>query len=51
MIAVSASGHGSIAGHSNPAFVDLGIVEDIVRQSGGHLEARSDAGRGTSVTM
>lgn len=50
MIVVSASGHG-VAGHPEPAFADLGIVEDIVRQSGGHLEVRSEAGRGSSVRM
>jgi len=30
---------------------ELGVVEDIVRQSGGHLEVRSEAGGGTSVKI
>jgi signal transduction histidine kinase len=51
MIAVSASGHGGIADHPKPVFAKLGLVEDFVRQSGGHLEAESEAGRGTSVRM
>ena len=51
MIAVSASGYGSIADHPDPAFADLGVVEDIVGQSGGHLEVRSEAGGGTSVRI
>ena len=51
LIAVSASGHDGIAGYPEPVFADLGVVEDIVRQSGGHLEVRSEAGRGTSVRI
>ena len=51
MIAVSASGHGGVAEHPEPVFADLGMVEDIVRQSGGHLEVRSETGRGTSVKI
>ena len=51
MIAVNASGYGSIADHPEPVFADLGVVEDIVRQSGGHLEVRSEAGSGTSVRV
>jgi len=51
MIAVSASGYGSIADHAEPVFADLGVVEDIVRQSGGHLEVRGEAGSGTSVRV
>lgn len=51
LIAVSASGHDGIAEYPEPVFADLGVVEDIVRQSGGHLEVRSDAGRGTSVSI
>ena len=51
MIAVSACGFGSIAEHPEPAFAELGLVEDIVRQSGGHPEVRSETGRGTSVRI
>lgn len=51
MIAVNASGYGGVAGHPEPAFADLGVVEDIVRQCGGHLEVHGDAGRGTSVRV
>lgn len=51
VITVRASGHGGVSGHPVPAFPDLGAVEDFVRQSGGHLEVRSDAGRGTSVRI
>ncbi|MFH1340532.1 MAG: response regulator [Pseudomonadota bacterium] len=51
MIAVSASGYGGIADRPEPVFADLGGVEDIVRQSGGHLEVRGEAGRGTSIRI
>jgi signal transduction histidine kinase len=51
MIAVSASGHGSIAGRPEPAFANLRMIEDIVRPSGGHLEVSSEAGCGTSVKI
>lgn len=51
MIAVSASGYGGIADRPEPAFADLGGVENIVRQSGGHLEIRGEAGRGTSIRI
>ena len=51
LIAVTAAGYGGIAEYPEPVFADLGAVEDIVRQSGGHLEVRSEAGRGTSVKI
>lgn len=51
LIVVSVSGHVDIAAHPEPVFADLGMVEDVVRQSGGHLEVRSEAGRGTSVRI
>jgi signal transduction histidine kinase len=51
LIAVTASGYGGIAEHSEPVFGELGMVEDVVRQSGGHLEVRSEGGRGTSVRI
>ena len=49
MIVVSASGLGANADHPELVFADRGMIEDFVRQSGGHLEVCSDAGRGTSV--
>lgn len=51
LIAVTASGHGGVAGYPQTVFAELGVVEDIVRLSGGHLEVRSQAGRGTSVKI
>ncbi len=51
LIAVIASGYDGIAEHSEPVFGELGMVEDIVRQSSGHLEVRSEGGRGTSVKI
>jgi signal transduction histidine kinase len=51
VITVSASGHDGVSDHPVPPFADLGAVEDFVRQSGGHLEVRAEAGRGTSVRI
>ncbi len=51
LIAVNASSHGGIAGHPAPVFAELGVVEDIVMQLRGHIEVRSEAGRGTSVRI
>jgi CheY-like chemotaxis protein len=48
MVAVNASGY---AGHSDRAFADIGAVEDFIKQSNGHINLRSDIGRGTSVKM
>ena len=33
------------------AFVEIGVIKDFVRQSNGHIEVRSEAGRGTSVEI
>jgi CheY-like chemotaxis protein len=48
MVAVNASG---CAAHPDRAFADIGMVRDFIRQSNGHIDVRSDAGRGTSVKM
>jgi hypothetical protein len=37
LIAVTASGYGGIAEHSEPVFAKLGMIEDTVRLFGGHL--------------
>jgi CheY-like chemotaxis protein len=46
MIAVNAS-----AARSDQAFVEIGMVEDFIRQSNGQIDVRSEAGGGTSVKM
>jgi signal transduction histidine kinase len=51
MIAVNATGHSAIADHPELVFTDIGMVEDFVGQSGGHLEVSRKAGRGTSVRL
>jgi CheY-like chemotaxis protein len=51
MIAVNASGHGIFADRPDRAFVEIGVIKDFVRQSNGHIEVRSEAGRGTSVEI
>jgi CheY-like chemotaxis protein len=51
MIAVSASGYGVSAADSDRTFVDLGMVGDLVKQSNGHVDVRSDGVGGTSVRM
>lgn len=51
MVAVSASGHGPVAGDPERIFGDLGTIRDFIDRSGGHIEVSSEAGRGTSVTM
>ena len=51
MIAVNASGHGAIADHPELVFTELSSIEDLVRQSGGHLEVSREAGRAISVRI
>jgi CheY-like chemotaxis protein len=46
MVAVNAA-----AVHPDRAFANIGMVRDFIRQSNGHIDVRSDAGRGTSVKM
>jgi CheY-like chemotaxis protein len=51
LVAVSAFRHGISPGHADRLFADLGIVNDFVRQSNGHIRVCSEAGPGTSVKI
>jgi CheY-like chemotaxis protein len=51
MIVVSASGYGVSAARSDRTFADLGMIENFIKQSSGHVDVRSDGGRGASVRM
>jgi CheY-like chemotaxis protein len=50
-IAVSASCYGIFADYQDRAFVDLGMVQDCVKQSNGHIKVGCEAGRGTNVEI
>ena len=50
-IVISASGHGAIAEYPERVFAGFGMIDDFIRQSGGHIQVHSEAGRGTSVKM
>ncbi len=51
MIAVNATGHGVSVVHSDRSVADLGMIEDFIRQSDGHIDVRNEGGRGMSVSM
>jgi CheY-like chemotaxis protein len=51
MISVSASCYGIFAGYQDRAFVELSVVQDCVKQAGGHVRVRCEAGRGTCVEI
>jgi CheY-like chemotaxis protein len=51
MIAVNATGHGLSVVHSDRPVADLGMIEDFIRQSDGHIDVRNEGGRGMSVSM
>ena len=51
MIAVNATGHGVSVVHSDRPVADLGMIEDFIRQSNGHIDVRNEGGRGMSVRM
>ena len=51
MIAVNATGHGVSVVHSDRPVADLGMIEDFIRQSNGHIDVRNAGGRGMSVRM
>ena len=50
-IAVSASCYGIFADYQDRAFVELGMVQDCVKQSNGHIKVVCEAGRGTNVEI
>lgn len=51
MVVASAHGHGNSSGHAERLFVDLGTIDDFVRQSNGHIEVCGEAGGGASVKI
>ena len=51
MIAVDATGHGVSVVRSDRPVADLGMIEDFIRQSNGHIDVRNEGGRGMSVRM
>ena len=51
MVAVSAFRHGISPGHADRLFADLGIVNDFVKQSNGHISVCGEIGAGTSVKI
>ena len=51
MVAVSAFRHGISPGHADRLFADLGIVNDFVKQSNGHISVCGETGAGTSVKI
>jgi CheY-like chemotaxis protein len=51
VIAVNASGHGVAADRKDPAFADLGMTEDVIRQCNGHIEVRRGLDREPSVEI
>jgi CheY-like chemotaxis protein len=51
VVAVIASGHGIPADDQERIFAELGVVPDVVRQCGGHIEVRSEADRGSSAEI
>ena len=51
MIAVNATGHGVSVVHSDRPVADLGMIEDFIRQSDGHIDVRNEGGRAMSVRM
>ena len=51
MIVVNATGHGVSVVHSDRPVADLGMIEDFIRQSDGHIDVRNEGGRGMSVSM
>jgi CheY-like chemotaxis protein len=51
VIAVNASSHGPDDDLKEPAFADLGMTEDTIRQCNGRIEVRRGAGRNTSIEI
>ncbi|HMJ42020.1 MAG TPA: response regulator [Pseudolabrys sp.] len=51
MVAVSAFRHGISPGHADRLFADLGIVNDFVKQSNGHISVCGETGAETSVKI
>jgi CheY-like chemotaxis protein len=51
MVAVSAFRHGISPGHADRLFADLGIVDDFVKQSNGHIRVCGETGAGASVKI
>jgi len=51
MIAVNATGHEVSVFHSDRPVADLGMIENFIEQSNGHIDVRNAGGRGMSVRM
>jgi CheY-like chemotaxis protein len=51
VVAIIAFGHGIPADDQERIFAELGVVPDVVRQCGGHIEVRSEADRGSSAEI
>jgi len=50
-IGISAACYGIFSGHQDHAFVDLGMVQDCIRQCNGQIKVGCEAGRGTTVDI
>jgi hypothetical protein len=51
LVAVTASGNGTVADVPQGVFGDLGMIGDFINRSGGHIEAGSQGDCGASVRI